>query len=211
MSPSTSTSTSTWTIRPIKRGSRCSTAGTKIPLDLPGHWYLRAIREPFEESRLAKAEFVGLGRRLDLKSIACPLYLLAGESDDITTREQVFAAENLVGTPERSNREEAGPRRTHRSLHGLAHAEGDVADDRAVATAYGLRLTLGRRGLALVDPVGGTTALRRSREAPRCGSGVAFERAAFEKGVGRRSDPQSDRSSRSVIVDALILPYLASF
>ena len=42
---------------------------------------------------------MGLGRRLDLKSIACPLYLLAGESDDITTREQVFAAENLVGTP----------------------------------------------------------------------------------------------------------------
>jgi|SRR5208283_1299586 len=28
-----------------------------------------------------------------------PLYLLAGESDDITTSEQVFAAENLVGTP----------------------------------------------------------------------------------------------------------------
>jgi hypothetical protein len=56
----------------------------------------------------------------------------------------------------------SGPRRTHRSLHGLAHAEGDVADDRAVASAYGLRSTLGRRGLALVDPVGGTTALRRA-------------------------------------------------
>jgi hypothetical protein len=45
-----------------------------------------------------KASFVGLGRRLDLKEILCPLYLLAGESDDITTSEQVFAAENLVGT-----------------------------------------------------------------------------------------------------------------
>jgi polyhydroxyalkanoate depolymerase len=69
------------------------------PLDLPGRWYLQAIRELFKENRLAKGEFVGLGRRLNLESIACPLYLLAGESDDITTREQVFAAENLVGTP----------------------------------------------------------------------------------------------------------------
>jgi poly(3-hydroxybutyrate) depolymerase len=33
-----------------------------------------------------------------LRAIVCPLYLLAGESDDITTSEQVFAAENLVGT-----------------------------------------------------------------------------------------------------------------
>ena len=31
--------------------------------------------------------------------VVCPVYLLAGESDDITTKEQVFAAENLVGTP----------------------------------------------------------------------------------------------------------------
>jgi poly(3-hydroxyalkanoate) synthetase len=27
------------------------------------------------------------------------VYLLAGESDDITPKEQVFAAQNLVGTP----------------------------------------------------------------------------------------------------------------
>ena len=69
------------------------------PLDLPGRWYLQAIRELFKENRFAKGEFVGLGRRLNLEAIACPLYLLAGESDDITTREQVFAAENLFGTP----------------------------------------------------------------------------------------------------------------
>ena len=42
---------------------------------------------------------MGLGRRLNLKAIVCPLYLLAGESDDITTSEQVFAAETLAGTP----------------------------------------------------------------------------------------------------------------
>ena len=69
------------------------------PLDLPGRWYLQAIRQLFKENRLAKGEFVGLGRRLNLKAITCPVYLLAGESDDITTCEQVFDAEKYLGTP----------------------------------------------------------------------------------------------------------------
>ncbi|GGF43575.1 hypothetical protein GCM10011611_57520 [Aliidongia dinghuensis] len=72
------------------------------PLDLPGRWYLQAIVQLFKENRLAKGEFVGLGRRLSLKAITCPVYLLAGESDDITTKEQVFDAQNYLGTePER--------------------------------------------------------------------------------------------------------------
>lgn len=69
------------------------------PLDLPGRWYLQVIDQLFKRNRLAKGEFVALGRRLELKAITCPLYLLAGESDDITTYEQVFAAERLMGTP----------------------------------------------------------------------------------------------------------------
>jgi poly(3-hydroxybutyrate) depolymerase len=69
------------------------------PIDLPGRWYLQAITQLFKENRLAKGQFIGLGRRLNLADIHCPLYLLAGESDDITTREQVFAAAKLVGTP----------------------------------------------------------------------------------------------------------------
>jgi len=69
------------------------------PIDLPGKWYLQAVTQLFKENRLAKGEFVGLGRRLSLRDIRCPLYLLAGDSDDITPHEQVFAAEHLVGTP----------------------------------------------------------------------------------------------------------------
>ena len=42
---------------------------------------------------------MGLGRKLSLKDVTAPAYLLAGESDDITTREQVFEAERLLGTP----------------------------------------------------------------------------------------------------------------
>ena len=68
------------------------------PIDLPGRWYMQAITQLFKENRLAKGIFVALGRRLNLKDITCPTYLLAGETDDITTREQVFDAEKFLGT-----------------------------------------------------------------------------------------------------------------
>ncbi|HZB92920.1 MAG TPA: alpha/beta fold hydrolase [Stellaceae bacterium] len=68
------------------------------PIDLPGRWYLQAIVQLFKENRLAKGRFVGLGRRLSLGDITCPVYLLAGEADDITTKEQVFDAEKYLGT-----------------------------------------------------------------------------------------------------------------
>ncbi len=68
-------------------------------INLPGRWYLQAVRELFKENRFVKGEFVGLGKTLDPKAITCPLYLLAGEQDDITPREQVFNAEKYVGTP----------------------------------------------------------------------------------------------------------------
>lgn len=69
------------------------------PIDLPGVYYLQAIDQLFKRNLFAKGEFVGLGRTLKLGDITCPAFLMAGESDDITTREQVFAAEDLLGTP----------------------------------------------------------------------------------------------------------------
>lgn len=69
------------------------------PIDLPGRWYLQAVEQLFKENRLAKGQFVGLGKTLSLKDIRCPVTLLAGESDDITTSEQVFNAERYLGTP----------------------------------------------------------------------------------------------------------------
>ena len=69
------------------------------PIDLPGVYYLQAIKLLFKENRFAKGTFVGLGRKLTLKDIKSPTYLLAGDSDDITTKEQVFNAETLIGTP----------------------------------------------------------------------------------------------------------------
>jgi len=69
------------------------------PIDLPGVYYLQAVKLLFKENQLAKGRFVGLGRKLQLKDIKMPAYLLAGQSDDITTEEQVFNAETLIGTP----------------------------------------------------------------------------------------------------------------
>lgn len=69
------------------------------PMDLPGVYYLQAVKLLFKENRLAKGTFVALGRKLALKDITVPTYLLAGQSDDITTEEQVFNAEKLIGTP----------------------------------------------------------------------------------------------------------------
>ena len=68
------------------------------PLDLPGRWYLQVIDQLFKRNLLAHGKFVGLGRRLDLRAVHCPLYLLGGEADDITRPEQVFAAAELMGT-----------------------------------------------------------------------------------------------------------------
>jgi len=68
------------------------------PVDLPGRWYLQAIRRLFKENELAKGKFIALGRRLDLHDITCPTYLLAGADDDITTPEQVLDAAKYIGT-----------------------------------------------------------------------------------------------------------------
>ncbi len=69
------------------------------PIDLPGRWYMQAIVQLFKENRLAKGTYVALGRRLNLKDIVCPVYLLAGEADDITTKDQVLDADKYLGTP----------------------------------------------------------------------------------------------------------------
>ncbi|WP_443114653.1 alpha/beta fold hydrolase [Herbaspirillum seropedicae] len=68
-------------------------------VDLPGRWYLQAIGHIFKDNLLARGKYVALGQQLDLRQITCPLYLLAGERDDITTPEQVLNAAALVGTP----------------------------------------------------------------------------------------------------------------
>ena len=71
----------------------------ETPTILPERWYLQVIQQLFQENRLAKGQFVGLGRRLNLHHITCPAYLLAGADDDIRTPEQGLDAARYLGTP----------------------------------------------------------------------------------------------------------------
>lgn len=71
------------------------------PIDLPGRWYLQVITQLFKDNRLVKGQFVGLGRQLDLRHIGCPVYLLAGADDDITTPEQVLNTARYIATAPR--------------------------------------------------------------------------------------------------------------
>lgn len=69
------------------------------PLDLPGRWYLQAVRSLFKDNAFCKGEFMALGRKIGLGDIVCPTFLLAGESDDITPSPQVFSARDKLGAP----------------------------------------------------------------------------------------------------------------
>jgi len=68
------------------------------PINLPGAFYLQSVQQLFKENRLAHGEFVALGKQLSLKDITCPVFLLAGDADDITPAVQVFRAERFLGT-----------------------------------------------------------------------------------------------------------------
>ena len=80
------------------------------PLDLPGRWYLQAIRQLFKENRFCKGEFVALGRTIGLHDITCPTFLMAGEGDDITPY------------PRCSKRTRSCPRRRTRSSRNWCRA-----------------------------------------------------------------------------------------
>ncbi|HII15973.1 MAG TPA: DUF3141 domain-containing protein [Nanoarchaeota archaeon] len=66
--------------------------------DIPGRFYLQVVKELFKENKLVKGGLEILGRKVNLGNITCPLHLIAGEKDDITLPEQVFAAEGYVSS-----------------------------------------------------------------------------------------------------------------
>jgi poly(3-hydroxyalkanoate) synthetase len=68
-------------------------------VDLPGTYYLQVARELFLENRIARGSFVALGRRIDLRRLRIPVYLLAARDDDLVAPQQLLAAEQLLGTP----------------------------------------------------------------------------------------------------------------
>ena len=69
------------------------------PIDLPGRWYLQVVQELFNDNRFFNGDFQGLGRKLAVADIHCPVFLLAGHDDDITPPIQVHNAAKRLGTP----------------------------------------------------------------------------------------------------------------
>jgi poly(3-hydroxyalkanoate) synthetase len=65
-------------------------------VDLPGKYYLQVVEELFRENRLARKEFVALGRRIDFSDMHCPMFLLAAKDDEVVAPEQLFATEQLL-------------------------------------------------------------------------------------------------------------------
>jgi poly(3-hydroxyalkanoate) synthetase len=68
-------------------------------LDLPGTYYLEIVNRIFRENQIAGGNFVALGRRIDLKDVKAPIFLLAGLDDDVVPATQALATAGLVGTP----------------------------------------------------------------------------------------------------------------
>ena len=71
----------------------------RLTVDLPGTYYLEVVSWLFKENRLAKGEFVALGRRIDLSSVQHPMFLLGARDDTLVALDQLFATATRVGTP----------------------------------------------------------------------------------------------------------------
>ena len=68
------------------------------PQNLSGVWYLEVVEKLFKKNLLISGELEIIGRKVDLGQITCPVFLIAGDEDDITPPPQVFNMENYVST-----------------------------------------------------------------------------------------------------------------
>jgi poly(3-hydroxyalkanoate) synthetase len=78
-------------------------------VDLPGAYYMQIVQQVFKDNQIAEGRFVALGRVIDLQTVRTPLYLLAGEDDEVVDPEQLFAAARLIATPAGCIEKETAP------------------------------------------------------------------------------------------------------
>jgi poly(3-hydroxyalkanoate) synthetase len=67
--------------------------------DIAGPFYLWLVEHLFRDNELIRGTLRIGDQQVDLKRIACPVNLLAGNADHITPPEQVFALAGAVSTP----------------------------------------------------------------------------------------------------------------
>jgi poly(3-hydroxyalkanoate) synthetase len=78
-------------------------------IDLPGTYYLEVIEKLFKRNEIAAGWFVALGEPIDLAKLRTPVYLLAARDDELVAPAQLFAVEQLVGTPAHAIRKALAP------------------------------------------------------------------------------------------------------
>jgi poly(3-hydroxyalkanoate) synthetase len=67
--------------------------------NIPGTFYLWLVEHLFRDNELIHDKLVVGGKRLMMKDITCPVFLLGGKRDHITPPVQVTNLKNFVGTP----------------------------------------------------------------------------------------------------------------
>ena len=72
-------------------------AWEKRTLNLPGVYFRQVFEWLYKDNRLARGDFPALGRKVGLRGLTTPLYLLAGAQDAIVPAPQLFAAASLIG------------------------------------------------------------------------------------------------------------------
>jgi poly(3-hydroxyalkanoate) synthetase len=78
-------------------------------IDLPGAYYLEVVEKFYKRNELARGDFSALGRRIDLRRVRSPLYLIVARDDVVTAPKQTFACADLVGTPKDEIRKRTAP------------------------------------------------------------------------------------------------------
>jgi poly(3-hydroxyalkanoate) synthetase len=78
-------------------------------VDLPGTYYLEVIEKLYKGNELGNGSFVALGQKIDLMRLRLPIYLLAGDADEVVAPQQLFALTRLVETPPENLRFEFAP------------------------------------------------------------------------------------------------------
>lgn len=68
-------------------------------VDLPGIYYLQVVNWIFRENQLGKGSFMALGRKVWLRELKTPVFLLAGADDEVVPEAQALATALLLGTP----------------------------------------------------------------------------------------------------------------
>jgi poly(3-hydroxybutyrate) depolymerase len=72
----------------------------ECPQALPGPMYRRLVEDLFRENLFVRGELEILGKKVNLRDVTQPLFLIAGEDDDISPHEQVYGMVRYVGSSE---------------------------------------------------------------------------------------------------------------